>query len=434
MRRIAVICTTISPNLGSEYSVAWNFVMTMSQTNELYVLYGDSGKGLGDFSSIKEWELINEHPNIHFIDVSLPDTKLFRLLKKLSIRYDKSIMNIAHYIRETQWHKCVHEKIEQLVSQDKIDLIHYLNPIGFKQAGSAYNIKNVPYGWGPISGAHNRAFALHKNLKLTTKIATYTLRNGLHLWLFKHDRRFKKAIDRCDFVLGATPTTIKQLREIHHKEAVYLPENGIIKMETHLPIELKEKETLQLIWIGRVSQPKALILLLRSLCKIKQDNWHLNVVGEGDLMNELKLFCENNGFSNKVTWHGKIVRTQVIDLMKKSHLHVISSMGEATTTVLFEAMSCAVPTLSLDHCGMAGVICEKCGYKIAIHSYNQVVSDMAAAIYQLIIAPEKVRLLSEGVLSCSQHYLYHNRVAVFEKLYDNAINKYKSHGESCTGQ
>ena len=70
--------------------------------------------------------------------------------------------------------------------------------------------------------------------------------------------------------------------------------------------------------------------------------------------------------------------------MKNSHLHVISSLGEATTTVLFEAMSYGVPTMTLDHCGMAGVVCEECGIKIPIHSYNQVISDIAKRIDELI--------------------------------------------------
>lgn len=433
MRRVAVICTTISPNLGSEYSVAWNFVMSMSNTNELYVIYGDAGKGLGDFSSIKKWQETNEHPNIHFVAVSLPETRIFRLLKRLSSRYDKSLINIPHYICESQWHQCASDKIRELKLQNKIDLVHYLNPIGFKQVGRAYKIKDIPYGWGPISGVHKRPFALHRNLKFTAKIKAYVLRNGLHGWLFKHNRPFKTAIKRCDFLLGATPTTIVQLNDIHHKQAIYLPENGIMCMERHQPITLGNHETLQLIWVGSLCQRKSLILLLRALVKIKSENWQLNVVGEGDLQNELMQFSRDNDLCNKITWHGKVKGIEVLDLMKRSHLHVISSMGEATTTVLFEAMSCAVPTLSLDHCGMAGVICEKCGYKIPIHSYEQVLSDIATVISELIESPERVQQLSAGVLSCSQHYLYHNRVPLLEQLYDEAIKKYKECNENSIG-
>ena len=54
MRRIAVICCPISPYKGSEFAVAWNFVMNMAKNNELYVLYGNSGGGLGEVEEIKE--------------------------------------------------------------------------------------------------------------------------------------------------------------------------------------------------------------------------------------------------------------------------------------------------------------------------------------------------------------------------------------------
>ena len=111
--------------------------------------------------------------------------------------------------------------------------------------------------------------------------------------------------------------------------------------------------------------------------------------------------------------------------MKSSHLHVISSLGEATTTVLFEAMSYGVPTMTLDHCGMAGVVCEECGIKIPIHSYEQVVSDIAKNIDYLIENPEKIQQLSQGVLECSKKHMWENRVKIFNEVYEKTVLKYK---------
>lgn len=110
--------------------------------------------------------------------------------------------------------------------------------------------------------------------------------------------------------------------------------------------------------------------------------------------------------------------------MKNSHFHVISSLGDATTTVLFEAMSLAVPTMTLDHCGMAGVVCEKCGIKIPIHSYKQVISDMAKHIDELIENPGRIQQLSQGVLECSKKYMWENRVKIFNEVYEKAALKY----------
>ena len=206
-----------------------------------------------------------------------------------------------------------------------------------------------------------------------------------------------------------------QLRRYHHKEAIYLPENGIIKMEVASPIMFYDESVLQLVWIGRMDENKALILLLEALCKIRGEKWHLNIIGDGPLQNRLILFSNQNGIASQITWHGSIPRLQVIEIIKSSHLHVISSLGEATTTVLFEAMACGVPTMSLDHCGI----------KIPIHNYKQVINDIASQISRLINNPEEINNLSKGVLECSKEFIYQKRICLFEETYEKAINMYK---------
>ena len=89
-------------------------------------------------------------------------------------------------------------------------------------------------------------------------------------------------------------------------------------------------------------------------------------------------------------------------------------------------MSFAVPTMTLDHCGMAGVVCEKCGIKIPIHSYNQVISDIAKRIDELIEKPEKIQQLSQGVLECSKEYMWENRVKIFNEVYKEVALKYQT--------
>lgn len=145
----------------------------------------------------------------------------------------------------------------------------------------------------------------------------------------------------------------------------------------------------------------------------------------GDLLTKLKDYADKMGIGKNITCHGSIPREQVFRLMADSHLHVISSLGDATTTVLLEAMSFAVPTMTLDHCGMAGVVCPKCGIKIPIHSYSQVVNDMAANIESLINEPERINRLSRGVIECSKKYLWENRIGVFDKVYEEVKRMYE---------
>lgn len=111
------------------------------------------------------------------------------------------------------------------------------------------------------------------------------------------------------------------------------------------------------------------------------------------------------------------------ELFAQAHLHIITSLGEATTTVLWEAMANGIPTLSLDHCGMSGVICEECGIKIPIHSYEQVTSAIATQIESCIMNPSRIETLSNGVLKCAGKFMWSNRVESFNQIYEQICQK-----------
>lgn len=229
---------------------------------------------------------------------------------------------------------------------------------------------------------------------------------------------------RADVLFAATPKSGHMIKKFYHRDAIYLPENGIVKMNRMSPITFQQGQKLQLIWIGALCPRKALIILLDALSHTRSRQWHLSVIGDGNLFQQLKRKSNLLGIDDHITWHGSVPRAEVLRLMQTAHLHVISSLGEGNPTVLWEAMSWAVPTMTLDHCGMAGVVCEKCGIKIPIHSYKQVVTDMAKHIDNIIEYPDTLRILSEGVIECSEKFMWSNRIKIFNEVYDHICNRY----------
>jgi glycosyltransferase involved in cell wall biosynthesis len=117
-------------------------------------------------------------------------------------------------------------------------------------------------------------------------------------------------------------------------------------------------------------------------------------------------------------------RPEVLRLYEQAHANIITSCKEANTTVLWEAMASGVPTITLDHCGMHDTVCDNCGVRIPIKSYEQIVSGFSDSIDSLFSDPRRLRSLSEGALSCASRYAYANRHAFFNDLYDKAIEHY----------
>ncbi|MFR9539501.1 MAG: glycosyltransferase family 4 protein [Rikenellaceae bacterium] len=348
-------------------------------------------------------------PNVTFINVPFYPTKSSNRLAWL-IEYNRNY---------TKWHKDAYEAAKKICLEEPIDVIHYLNPIGFKEPGYLYKIKNIPYVWGPILGVHERKWSMRQCLSKFMKFEDYVLRNMIHKCSLKFGCRVHHALKRANIVLAATKHSQTQFERYHNIKAIYLPENGIPKMERVLPISRSIDEPLRLIWIGHIVHRKALIILLKALNKQVNHNWQLDVLGNGKLKGEMQRFCDINNMSDRVTFHGSIPRENVFELISSAHLHVISSLGEANTTVIWEAMANGVPTMTLDHCGMADVVCDKCGIKIPINSYDQVVDDMANHIARLIENPSEIERMSKGVLECSKDFMYENRIALFDEIYES---------------
>lgn len=405
MHTIALITYDISPYRGSEASVSWNYVWNMRHTNKLVVVYG---KGKGEIERF----IAENGPveNVEFISNPVE-----------TITGKGIMMDIKYNLAYRRWHLKTYEMVNKMVDEGRVDLIHYLNPIGFKEPGFLWKITKVPYVWGPIQGVENRPFELYQALSLKGK-CNALVRRIVHNGLFILMPRLKKAIKRVDVVFAATPNTVKNLKRWYHKESVYLPENGIMKMERTSPIKYKGG-VLRLIWIGGICERKALVILLDALSKVGGAQWHLDVLGDGGQREKLqKKFSHLNAH---ITWHGMVDRTSVQEVLLQSHLHVISSLGEGNTTILWEAFGKAIPTLTLDHCGMAGVVCGKCGIKIPIHSYNQVTEEIADKIKEILSNPMIIEKLSAGTIECAKRFMWSNRIDMYNKTYDELIKKYK---------
>ena len=413
---ILVLAYAVSPIRGSEFSVAWNYIVRMSRYHNLIVLYGAAGQHMGDNDELKEVSI----PNVRFVFVD-PN----RTASLLNWTNRKNLFTPTFYLAYNIWHRLAYKKAKKIISEQNIDIIHYLNPIGYREPGFLWKL-DKPYIWGPIGGTCNYPKELYTSLSLKDLIKC-RFRDLINYIQFYHNHCLKRAICNCDVLITATTEDRNNFRNIYSKSNIYLPENGIT-CDVKLNIDKFDKlQRIELIFIGRLDAGKNLRLLLTALQRINnKDKFHLSVLGEGPEMSRLTAYAHKCGLDNNITWYGQRSRSEVAEALNKSHLHIISSMKEANTTVVFEAMSHGVPTLTLDHCGMHDTICEKCGFKIPIHSYEQVVSDMTAAIQKCIDNPQLLKKKAAQTVICAQKYLWDKREKVFLDCYEQAIAKHNN--------
>lgn len=410
-KKVLLLAYQTSPSRGSEYSVAWNHIVHMKEFYQLVVLVGASGEHMGDTTEI-------EHVCLDGVTiVSIKPNMLARCINYLNT---KGIFKYAFYLAYRVWHWQALRYARRLDQTHHFDLIHYLNPIGYREPGYLWKM-GKPYIWGPIGGAVNIDRRLLAGLHWKQKIK-FQLKNIANSLQLRSSIRIRRALTRADVVLAATSENRDRIFEVFGVTGRHLPENAVIG-----PIALDQAKfasfmPIRLVWIGSIETRKALDVLIAALTQsVHARMFELHVVGDGPARASVEEQLKRSETPCKVIWHGKIPRTQVQNILKESHLHVVTSISEGNPTTIWEAMSQGVPTMAIAHCGMKDTVTESLGFPIEVTDYAHLPGRFAEELDRLSQQPDLLRYAAEKVVIAARKSHWEQRKNLMQKIYSRAI-------------
>lgn len=426
MKNIIVIAYLLNNWKGSEFAVAWDYITHMSKRNRLTVLYGccDGFHRIGNTGRMEEWAKQNSIDNVEFIAIK----PTFECQN-----YDYSTKgNFLFYKEYTEWHRDVRKFVGKFVTTQKIDLIHYLGPIGYREPGFLHDL-DIPYIWGPIGGFGMIPPKLWKAAFSIKGAASLLLKGLLNKIQSTTNRRVHNAIEDSDVVICATTEWREYVEKLagkkHHSKILYKPENCINKLYS-VNFEKFNSDTINLVFVGWIDSRKALVLILDALKRMKDaSKIRLHILGDGDLIEKYKTYTKTSGLDNVVIWHGRVPRDEVFEIMNNSHLMVLPSLMDANTTVIWEAMAMGIPTLALDHFGFHDTIKNgETGFLIKPNNYRQVVNDITSVLIKLQQSNgmSLLQSMAENVVEDRKNHLWEEREKFFENVYNEAINNHNN--------
>jgi glycosyltransferase involved in cell wall biosynthesis len=417
---ILVLAYSISPVRGSEYAVGWNYVRHMSRDHDLVVLYGLAGNHMGDVEEMSAVPTDAFGGHVTFVPV-LPDRRA-RIANHLN---RTGHVPLSFYAAYRYWHLGAFAAAQRIVAERQIDVVHYLCPIGFREPGYLWKL-DKPYIWGPIGGIAARPVRAFGGLGVGERVRTI-VRNAVNEVQFRASR-VRKGILKADVLLAATSENAHAIERVYGRRAIVVPENAIdAGLGTMIDQAMPHPKTtshdpLRLVWIGTLETRKAITILLRALARLDAPTrWTLDVIGDGPLMSRSQEEAVALGVDGPICWHGKVPRDKAVALLEQADLHVLTSLAEANTTVLWEAMGASVPTMAIDHCGMHDSICNACGIRIPLDSIEAMSASFATAIGRLIDDRSALARLSNGTRGCAIDHGWERRIAFWREMYNHAI-------------
>lgn len=373
MLNVLINAYAISPNWGSEPGMGWNWVINLAKYCNLHII--TEGEWKDDIESAVQ--TLPQKDHLHFYYNPLPD-KIRRMC------WNQGDWRFYWYYHK--WQKRTLTIARQICKEQRIDVIHQLNMVGFREPGCLWKIKNIPYVWGPFCGCSpvSLPFIKDAGYKIFWK---FLIKNIISQLQIRFQPNVIHAIKRADILLTPHADIKSLIGRLYNKEPFLLQETGIKgdcvppKIFSH-----SEKKTFDILWVGRFIFTKRLDIALKTIARLKHiQNLRFHIVGSG-LNNEdvfYKRMADQLDISSICIWHGALSNDQVQIIMQNVDIFFFTSISEATSTVVLEAIQNRCPIVCHNACGFGPLINDKIGRKIQVVSPQSSIKQFAEVIENL---------------------------------------------------
>lgn len=413
MFSILINAYACSPNMGSEPGMAWNWCVNLAKYCELHIITE------GEFRDKIEAVLptLAQGKNMHFYYNPVSDE-----IRKMC--WNQGDWRFYKYYREWQWK--TYMMAEEIIKQNHIDIVHQLNMIGFREPGYLWKIENKPFVWGPIGGLKQFPSSYLEGAGIKMKLFN-RIKNIVNIYQIKHDKRVNQALKKADLLISSIPDSYNAIKRYKGLNSIIIPETGCFIDNDTVKRNMDEKANgdFRLLWVGKFDFRKQLNIALATMSKLKnKSNIKLIICGSGsdDQVSYYKQMALNLGIEDNVVWKGNIENSKVKEEMRKSDIFFFTSVSEDTSTVVLEAVSCELPVLCFDTCGMGYVINESVGQKVPLTNPGQSADDFAEKINYLYNNREFLQKLSDGCKQRQKELSWDNKAKQMVELYNKVIN------------
>ena len=397
--KILYIAYSCSPVNGSEDKIGWNIPLEASKYNQVFVLTAIEQKPY-----IEEYIAKNPVKNITFLYADIPS-------------FYKKIYKGAFYSgRLNIWNKRALKIAKEVCEKENISVVHQITPIEFRAIGNYGKIKNVKFILGPIGGAEN----IPKGLKSYAKGNAFLefIRKMLNSFA-KFKLKVTKRLDNCHAIFFSNKETLEYLSPLVKCESKIISELAIGKTDiVKTEKELKEKTTF--LFAGRLVYRKGVDFMLDAFESLNDNaDYELRIVGTGKQFDKIKNRCAlSEKLKNHVVVTGKIPYEEMKNEYEKASVFILPSIRETGGMVVAEALSNALPVITINAFGAATVVDEDCGFLYNGNTKQEFIDSLSKILLECIENKEMLVKKSKNALKKVEKYTWEEKLLIYSKFYN----------------
>jgi glycosyltransferase involved in cell wall biosynthesis len=375
--KVLLVSHAFGPGRGSEPGLGWNWAWYLSREHEIWALAHPEFR-----ADVESWLTRRPNRNLHIV-----------WLKATDWDPTKGQAGVAwHYLR---WLKRAEQLGRTLHAVNNFDLVHHVSlntisaPVGWWKLG-------IPSVWGPVGGAQACPTEL---LGLFGQARWLEWVRALRLRALRHYPPFRASVAKCAAVLATNHETVRFLQSAGARHVPLFWDSGVVD-ETlpERPAPRTPSPVVRILWASRFLKRKALPLALEAVARIQRAvPLKLVIAGGGAEAERWKAMAASLRLGDRVEFLGELGPDGMRDQFRKADVFLFTSVRDSCASVVLEAMTYALPVVTLDIHGVGAYMPDAAGIKVAAGSRTATVRALASALDTLAADPGlRYRIGMEG--------------------------------------
>lgn len=177
---------------------------------------------------------------------------------------------------------------------------------------------------------------------------------------------------------------------------IYVPENGLEPDRFDKVAVPDAGGPVRLCFVGRLVPYKGADIAIEAAeGLLRSGSAHLDIVGDGPMMGELRAKVESAGLTDAVTFHGWVEHTQVQSITSQCAVFLFPSVREFGGAVVLEAMVLGLVPVVLDYGGPGELAGDGRGLTVPMGSRAEIVSGTRKALEQLVSDRDQIAIIGQ---------------------------------------
>lgn len=280
-------------------------------------------------------------------------------------------------------------KFKKALKESKLDIVHIHSPFAVAKAGIKYAKKhNIPVV-ATLHSQFKKDIYRSSHSKILTKIIL---------------KKIMRVFNKCDEYYAVNSKIAEIFYEYGTNHLPLVQRNGtdfvpVIDEEKSIKLVNEKynipKDMPVFLFVGRINALKNIYFIVEALSKLKDRNFKMMFVGDGQDMDELKKRIKKFALQDNIIMTGKVIDRELLKAIYfRAKLFLFPSMYDASSLVQIEAASQKTPTIFLDGSATSATVTNNVNGFIAEGTPEK----FAEKIQEILDNPKLYNTVQEGAV------------------------------------